>query len=370
MRFVRRPLVAAAVYSSLYCSLFASLTAGCSLNAMTGDMMSAYTVEEMTPYLLESDDLGMACETGVSMGAYLMSFERVTDPPDKAAISTLVTAASCAQVEVWEAELASLRAIKAGVGADAQDARIRERRAHGVAAKRFYRAWRRVGAAYGAPGGACPELEEESDELTWLMGMLAGAQGIQHDRASGGMAGMPLDVPRKAARGILCLNNAKWWGVPRALSAAIWTSIPGAAPEGVDPWKVMAEATAVGISSGMRLAQVIEAQAIAAAGRTQQVRAAIVAHAKAIEARPAAGRFRLLDLNATLQVQVLSDRMWTEATGHRTPIGALGTFWDDEAGEVDDGLLEGLGGDEAPDQAAPTDGGDSAAQPQTSEEKQ
>jgi hypothetical protein len=35
----------------------------------------------------------------------------------------------------------------------------------------------------------------------------------------------------------------------------------------------------------------------------------------------------------------LSDRMWTQATGHRTPIGGLGTFWDEKpepTGEVID----------------------------------
>ena len=25
----------------------------------------------------------------------------------------------------------------------------------------------------------------------------------------------------------------------------------------------------------------------------------------------------------------ISDRMWSEAVGYRTPMGALGTFWDD-----------------------------------------
>jgi len=25
----------------------------------------------------------------------------------------------------------------------------------------------------------------------------------------------------------------------------------------------------------------------------------------------------------------VSDRLWTEATGSRTPVGGLGTFWDD-----------------------------------------
>ena len=32
------------------------------------------------------------------------------------------------------------------------------------------------------------------------------------------------------------------------------------------------------------------------------------------------------------QLQNISDRMWTQATGTRTPINSLGKFWDDKAG--------------------------------------
>ena len=45
---------------------------------------------------------------------------------------------------------------------------------------------------------------------------------------------------------------------------------------------------------------------------------------------------------ATVIVQQLSDRLWTEATGHRTPANLFGTFWDDEEDAGDDDLLEGL----------------------------
>jgi len=39
--------------------------------------------------------------------------------------------------------------------------------------------------------------------------------------------------------------------------------------------------------------------------------------------------YRMLDVVATKMLLNLSDRMWTEATGARTPLGGLGTFWDD-----------------------------------------
>jgi hypothetical protein len=51
-----------------------------------------------------------------------------------------------------------------------------------------------------------------------------------------------------------------------------------------------------------------------------------------------------MDIMATRQIMAVSDRLWTEATGARTPVGGLGTFWDDarkQAPSLDiDDLLE------------------------------
>jgi len=46
-------------------------------------------VEHMVPELMSDDDVGMACETGVSMGGFLMSFDRVTDVPQQAGSVTM-----------------------------------------------------------------------------------------------------------------------------------------------------------------------------------------------------------------------------------------------------------------------------------------
>ena len=42
--------------------------------------------------------------------------------------------------------------------------------------------------------------------------------------------------------------------------------------------------------------------------------------------------YRLIDAIAQSQMTNVSDRMWTQATGTRTPIGSLGKFWDEKAG--------------------------------------
>lgn len=342
----------------------ATLGCGDTMHSLTGDTMSEFATDHMTPYLLGTSDLDMGCETGVSLVSMLLAYGRVTDKPHRAAIGSLTSAGSCAQADAWEHQLRGIRAIRAGDAGEATDARIAEKRAHAVAASRFYRAWMHLVSAYGEPGGKCPELEETNEQVTYLLGLLSGAQAVQHDRAANNAAGVPLDVPRKAARALECLNNEKWWHVPNALRAAIWASVPGATPEGEDAWKQMAGAAAAGAKSGVRVAQAIYAQAAAANGDDKIVRSVILAHVASKKETAAPKRWRLLDETSTFQIQVLSDRMWTAARGHRTPNGRLGDFWDDARDEGDADLLEGLGDEEdeddepaatpkAPDGAAP-----------------
>ena len=62
---------------------------------------------------------------------------------------------------------------------------------------------------------------------------------------------------------------------------------------------------------------------------------------KSVKTTPANKEYRMLDVVATQQVLAVSDRLWTEGTGSRTPVGGLGTFWDDkspaeEALDIDD----------------------------------
>ncbi len=326
---------------------------GCSMHALTGDMLNDFTVQHMTPYLMSTDDVGIGCETGVSLVSMVLAYDRVTKPANKAAVGSLATAASCAQEVAWENELRQIRAVKAGNASEAKDARIAEKRAHGQAAARFYRAYQRTVAHYGEPGGECPKLEHESDEITYLLGLTSGIQAVQHDRAAGEVVGVPLDVPRKSERGLTCLNNEKWWGVPMALRAAVWTGVPGATPEGEDPWARLDEASALAVKSNVRMSLAVQAWTANAAGKNDVVRKVIIAHAKSVEAGPAPKKYRMLDAVAQFQMRVLSDKLWTQATGHRTPNGQLGTFWDDTADDEEggDALLEGA--DDGPAPAAP-----------------
>ena len=326
--------------------LLATSSAGCRsmLYSQTGDVTAHFAVDHMTPYVMGTDDADQACMTGAALGNFTMAFERVTDRPDKAALSALVSAATCAEGQAWEAELDGIRAQRSNRSDDAQDARLRETRLHERAARRYAAAWDRLVAAYGEPGGECPEFESEPDRALYLMGLIAGAQSVLHDRAAEGEVGVSLDVPRKAARGTECLRNDAWFGAPAALRAGIWVGVPGAAPEGQDPFKVLEGAVALADTSGVRLARAIQIESLNAAGRLDEVKTAITAYAQARAANPVNKEYRLLDMNAHMIVQQMSDRLWTKETGHRTPIGALGTFPGPTAAPVEDqGLFDGLG---------------------------
>lgn len=320
---------------------------GCSLNAMTGNMMSDYSVKHVVPYTFETGDVDMACKLGVAMGPFLLSFGRVTTPPDRAGIATMLSGGMCAEADAREAELDQLRALKGGRPNDAQDARVREQRAHELAAARYQKAYQRFVKVFGEPGGECKPVAKE-DELLYLLGLTGGLLSVLHDRAAGGALGVPLDLPGKVAKAAACLDDASFWGVPKALQAAVWASVPGSAPAGAaDPFKVLQQSAKLGQHKGLRLAGAFFAQTAATAGRADELKVAIREHAAALRDKPALEGYRTLDRYATMLVEHESDKLWTQATGHRTPVGGFGTFPEDEnkpAAEEkqDDKLLEGL----------------------------
>ncbi len=315
------------------------LLPACTMTEMTGRTLSSYSVEHMLPYTLASNDLEMACQTGLSLSNMFLSFARVVETPHRGAAATLSTAAYCADEAVWAAELSSLRALHKGDAAGLQDARILEKRAHQIAARRYYSSYLHTVEALGEPGKGCPELSRE-DELIWFLGMIAGVQAVQHDRACNSSVRVPTDLPAKIARGIACLNNDSWWGVPEALQAAIWLSVPGTLPQGKEPWKLLEHAVSLGDTAGIRLARAIQAQAAEVRGKREMLKEILKAQANSLEGQAPQKQWRLLDAMAGRQIEIISDRLWTEETGHRTPLGALGSF--PEPPEKDEGLLDDL----------------------------
>ncbi len=308
-------------------------------------MMTDYTKDHLTPYILQSNDLEMACEMGVSMGPYLLSFERVTHSPDEVAIATIMTAAVCAEQRAWEEELRHLRAFFQKNTIEAKDARVAQQRAHALAASRYYQSYQRFERVF-----AQDRQPTEEEELSYLMGLLAGVQAVQHDRASSVSVGVPTDIPANIARKARLLNDEKWFGVPSAIEAAIWLVIPGTAPSEMEKdqqqpiFDRLQKSAQIGNQKGFRLAGSIFAVAAYNKGRIDLVKKIITDHAKSLTEVKAVSQYQMLDTTATAQLQALSDKLWTEQTGSRTPHQALGTFFEvpQQNEKENNDLLDGI----------------------------
>lgn len=314
-----------------------ALLGGCSMirhhmYATSGSVMQGLAKEHTTPYMLQQSDIGMACAMSESNTPLMMSFGRVTDEPDQLGIMMHLSAAGCAESRARERDLEYEQHMRKREADAARDARFAAQRHYRVAAERFHAAWKRMNAYYGDVGnGGCPTewLETETDQFMYLAGLVSGLQAMSTQVKAGVQVGVPNNIGSRVARGTECLDNERWWGTPHAMQAAVWAMLPSAAPEDAQPFKRLEAASRMGEKAGVRLPHVFHAVAALNADDDALVREVIRRHARAIENKPAAEDWVMLDETATQHLRAISDRMWMRATGHRTPTGRLGEFWDD-----------------------------------------
>lgn len=301
----------------------------------TGDVLIGFAEDETVPYVLASNDLDLGCSMSKAFAPFIQSFSRVTKQPDELAIMLYLLAGSCSEVMAWDEELRYLRAVYSKNILEAQDARIAQKRFLGQAARRQLTGYNSLKSAIAEPGGECPVFDSDNAKFYWLIGLLDGMQAVLNDLATEGSANVPLDIASKVGRGASCLDNEQWWGLPTAIQAAIWATIPSNKPADVDPLKILDQSMQTGLQQGVPITLVLAAQIHMGLGHTDQVKAIIRRHQEAKMQDHTMPAFRLLDEFTTLQLQAISDRLWTEATGKRTPLSALGTFWDDPKKAVD-----------------------------------
>jgi hypothetical protein len=284
-----------------------------------------FTIDRVVARGLAVPDVPKVCALGESLAHPLAATSSAKHPPREALVIAELTSATCEEEDAWSAELDGLRAkhnllvLGDARANEITDARIREQRAHTAAATRFYRAFGQLEAKFGPVGEACPKIAKK-DEIVYVVGLVAGTLGLLHDRAGGGEVGVPIDTLGKVARGGQCLDDERWWHVPSALQAAAWEIIPGSQPTGVDPWERAKAAADAGDTSGVRIARALQVLVAANAGRTDVVDSGLRAHAASIAGTPQSADFALLDEYARLVDLHQSDVLWTEATGHRTPV--------------------------------------------------
>lgn len=289
------------------------------------------TVDRVLDRGTDYRDLDNVCSIGRALTHPLGSV--TAREPDKAMVVSEVVSGLCAEAAAWEAELArerALRNLKALGPARANevvDAGLRAERLHGLAAARFERAWQRLVDVYpGFDEGTCGRVNRK-DEIVSVLGMVGGVLALLHDRASGGMVGVPTDRPLEVARATTCFADDAWWSTFSALRAGAWATIPGSAPEGVDAWDLLEEAADRGDKTGIRVARSMQVLLAANAGRDDIVASSVDAFASA----QAAGdpSWVLLDEYARSVVLHQSDLIWTRERGHRTR--QLGVLPSDEA---------------------------------------
>lgn len=341
------------------------LMTGCSVTKMAGETLVEYTHDEAIPYLMGQGDLEAACNMGQSMGPVMASFNRVGVDPSNIGVATNMAAGMCAEFEQRAAELDRVRALYENRTNAAQDAMIREKMGHRLAAQRMIRGYEDAMKTFGDFSTECRKFDNKTDELLSLLGLASGALALLHDFNSEKSVGISLDVPGIIEKSAKCFSDDEWWGMPTALRASLWLSIPGAGPEGVDPIEAMKDAVKKGDAQGVQLARAMLVMMANTIGQPDVM-------CEAIAGLPSEDTFNhdydMLNAYAVGMITHQADVVWTKNKGHRAPFMQPSCPGADEApsnlssSDVDD-LLDGLLDEEIPaDTQAPAESAAPAAE--------
>ncbi len=334
-----------------------SLTACQGIYKGTGNGIKRYTATQVVPYVAATTDIHQACQMATAMTPVLFSFERVGTRLDDSRILLSMLSGHCASQQAWNAQLNYSAALKQQQQAAAQDARIVEKRALVLAAQRYwlgYQAKRQFFQQEGAPSqansgshpsksmlrpaasesGVCPQNFDQSHQMLWLVGMVDGLLAVMSDSLAERAANIPLSAIGQIADDAQCLQDAQWWGMASAIPAMVAALKNGdAAPY----LPALRQSSGLGFAQGVRLASVLEANIYVTQGNDAALKEAIRRFAgDAKQPFKVKSQYALFDAAATEHVQAMSDQLWMQATGHRTPVGQLGKFWDDKAASVGD----------------------------------
>jgi len=319
------------------------LFTGCSQGVKTGASIAVkFSENNIVPPIMALDDAQMACASGEALTPLILATEGMGADPAKMAVMMYVAAGLCAEDRALEHELRYLRSSRANLIEDAQDARIAQKRWSALAARRQQEAYRRFVEHYEKTfnfklGESCPNMHTDFEKMVYLIGLASGMQAVVNDIASQGAVGVPKDIGGLVERGMTCLDNAEFWGVPMATRAAVWSLLPGASEGKPDPFTVMKDSTRIAERKGVRLAHAIYALSAQATGKEDLLRDALRTYGNSsnMAVNP---KFRLFDVMGGLMVQTIADRYWTEKTGTRMPEGGFTKFWDDKPSAESSGI--------------------------------
>ncbi|MEY4765222.1 MAG: hypothetical protein RI907_1895 [Pseudomonadota bacterium] len=288
-----------------------------------------------TPPTLKMGDVDLACSFAMANGPLVGAARNFYGDPSLMEAVLLSSAGACAETQALNEEMRYMRAAREKRSDEAQDARIAQKRLLAVAAERQYTSFHRMKTKleqkyFFKYGTNCPAFKRDFDELVYMLGSVAGLQAMQNDIAAQQSVGVPTDTAPLVEKAMKCLDNSKWWGVPAATRATIWSIIPGGG-DGKDIPGTFESSMKLGEAGGVRLAHVMAVVSAVSADDNARVRQLIKRFANVPNFKTN-DDYRLIDSVAQIQVQNVSDRMWSQGIGTRTPIAGLGKFWDDKVG--------------------------------------
>ena len=309
---------------------------GCALIESNVSSTTLSIIEDgFTPPTLKMGDVEMACNFSVVNTPLVGAARNFYGDPSLIETVMLSSAGVCSENQAMTDEMRYLRASRDKRADEALDARIAQKRHLTTAAHRQYAAFTRMRDKleqkyFFKYGSNCPAFKRDFDELVYLLGSVAGLQAMQNDIAAQQAVGVPTDTAPIVDRALGCLDNTKWWGAPQAARAVVWSIIPGGG-DGKDIQGTFEASMKLGEAKGVRLAHVMAAVAAQSTDNNARLRELIKRFANTQGFTPNKD-YRLIDAIAESQIQNISDRMWTQNAGTRTPIASLGKFWDDKVG--------------------------------------
>jgi hypothetical protein len=316
-----------------------AVLAGCTaVYAPPAVILTHYANDHVVPEVLSSGDVDMSsCGSGTSINQLMSSFQHDIKRPHLVLMGTEMLSAYCAEARANEAHLMFLQSLHDGESDHARDYHVLEQRLQQLTAKRRFAAYQDFLAAYPAfTSGHCPHFSNDLDQAEFMSGLLTSVQALLSDIQAGGVVGVPQDVVNQAARASTCLDNEKWWGMPEAIRAAGWLSVPGTAPAGVDPQAAMDHALTVAAHAGMPLPATFAAIIAYSRGDGAREEAAIRAFVAIDQQNRVPKPYLLFAEIGRVEALQYSDQIWMQATGARTPYEGMGRFPDDAASHPSD----------------------------------
>ena len=220
---IRNKTVAAVAALSL-----SLLMSGCSTvyRAQTNLVLRAVE-NSMVPPLLAMSDTTMVCSAGVAQTPLIAAMGMSADADyDQLAALLYSTGSLCSDFLAHESAMRAQRATRANQVDEAKDALYEQQRWAQLSAQRQYKAYQFMEhylKAHKQPdiGAGCPKFDRDFDEMAYLLGLVTGLEAVLNDVIAKSSTGVPTDIAAKVERGMTCLNNEKWFGVPNATRAAV-----------------------------------------------------------------------------------------------------------------------------------------------------